>query len=839
MKHIRLFETQNEYRKHLSDGGGLNELPKVSYVVDNKSCKYNKKAAKKAYFIPLETDIDQDGVKTLEPFVYDTTGIKSVKINGVPMIDFVPKTVTKVTQSFEDILNATSFKNDPFYETTDDNGNTIYLMNDPKSTSFYVDPDAKFVFGDDFNIDEYYVMLFAKMGIIPIVSENYPLSQIVGTQSDLIFENNTFELSDNFKTQLKEYQALGVNPVAIPYKITAPYESNYVLETVKVEGTTQITATEDMFITTELTIPFVSGNTTLENIPIAEVEFEFDDPSISSFMFATELEGLYGSGCGCVLGVNKDFYSGLNKIPSQSKYKSGLCFLGCEIVDSKLSLNLGKNYIIPESVTEIGNFGLAYNILLNKLVIPSSVKSIGDYGLGGCINLKSLEILESVIHVGNFALQNCSGLTSITCKSRVAPSGFIELSSGGYASENGVLYHPKGSNYTNWLWGLKEGWRSVAIEDGADTTDDQRYLYFEPVENGLTISMINQKKELYYKVDKGEWQTLTIGATTPSFNVGQKIYFKAERAYNTDGIGTFVFNKKVKANGPVESLMGQDNYLAYPLSFLFKDCTNLVQAPKFAALELCSSAYYGMFENCTSLVEAPELQASSLAPYCYYAMFKGCTSLTKAPKLSATMMSDFCYAFMFDGCTSLVEAPELPSKNLAISCYNEMFMNCTSLVKAPELPAALMQDSCYFGMFVGCSSLTTAPVLNAKRLARLCYGFMFQNCTALTNVQEILPSTALVDSCYQAMFLNCNSLTKAPELPAFNLAENCYAFMFQSCDNLSYIKAMFTTEPSATYTYAWVQGVNTNGTFVKNANATWDEVSINAIPSGWDVETVG
>jgi hypothetical protein len=61
--------------------------------------------------------------------------------------------------------------------------------------------------------------------------------------------------------------------------------------------------------------------------------------------------------------------------------------------------------------------------------------------------------------------------------------------------------------------------------------------------------------------------------------------------------------------------------------------------------------------------------------------------------------------------------------------------------------------------------------------------------------------------------------------------------MFQGCTNLNYIKAMFTTTPSSTYTYDWVNSVSASGKFVKNSVATWDVSGVNGIPTGWTVET--
>ena len=61
--------------------------------------------------------------------------------------------------------------------------------------------------------------------------------------------------------------------------------------------------------------------------------------------------------------------------------------------------------------------------------------------------------------------------------------------------------------------------------------------------------------------------------------------------------------------------------------------------------------------------------------------------------------------------------------------------------------------------------------------------------------------------------------------------------MFQGCSNLNYIKAMFTTTPGSSYTYNWVRGVKSTGTFVKNSAATWNVAGNSGIPSRWTVQT--
>ena len=110
-------------------------------------------------------------------------------------------------------------------------------------------------------------------------------------------------------------------------------------------------------------------------------------------------------------------------------------------------------------------------------------------------------------------------------------------------------------------------------------------------------------------------------------------------------------------------------------------------------------------------------------------------------------------------------------------------------------------------------------------------------CVVVSAQNLILPATTLTTNCYQNMFRSCTSLTTAPVLPATTLVNSCYKYMFQGCSNLNYIKAMFTTTPSTTYTQNWVSGVASTGTFVKNSAAQWNVTGTYGIPSGWTVQT--
>ena len=299
---------------------------------------------------------------------------------------------------------------------------------------------------------------------------------------------------------------------------------------------------------------------------------------------------------------------------------------------------------------------------------------------------------------------------------------------------------------------------------------------------------------------------------------------------------------------------------------MFYGCTSLTIPPELPAMTLASNCYQYMFYGCRSLTTAPELPANTLADSCYDGMFYGCTSLTTAPKkLPATTLADSCYSNMFQDCTNLLIPPELPAMTLASSCYSSMFDGCTSLTTAPQLPATTLANYCYSHMFNGCTSLATVPsnLLPATKLADYCYYYMFYGCTSLATVPSNLlpattlanncysmmfqgsaslttapelPATTLADSCYSTMFDGCTSLTTAPQLPATTLANYCYSYMFNGCTKLNYIKCL-AIDISASYcTNTWVDGVASNGTFVKASSMTSWKTGTSGIPSGWTVQ---
>ena len=747
------------------------------------------------------------------------------------MSDFVPRTETSIRYNFTDMMDKISFKNGAFSTSEDEYDNIMYIMNEPSKIDFTINADSRFVFGSDFDINDYDVMLYASAYGFKVIFDIYPLSQIVGSQTGLTVDNNVFTLSQEFKDKVNSAQAVGMKTIAVPYNRYEPNNSDFVLENIELGGTVSIMPTEDMYNSP------LTYTDEIDTRKVVEVELEFYSSMVDDMMFiefGSNQRNLYCD----LIAMDKYFYNGLDKTPAVNM---SLCpYNECVIENGVLSLKPYKQLTISESVQEISMRAFA-NSSLMSVKIPETVTTIHDEAFMHSTNLKKIEIPSSVTSIGKSAFEGCWSLTSIKCDSSIAPKlGEHALS---LLDAKGTLYHPKNSDYTSWMIQLPDRYKSKAIEDGSDTTDEQKYLSFEAVEDGLTIGMINRASygTLEYKIGhNGDWHVLDKDNVTEPINQGQKIYFKGNlsRSSITDdvlnGIGTFVLNKKANANGSPASIITYDNMQPYQFAALFKNCDKLITPPKLGGISLTPNCFERMFEGCTSLTKAPSLHATTLTDFCYYLMFDGCSSLTEVPELPATQLKPYCYAFMFRNCSSLTKAPQLNATALAPNCYAQMFEGCTSLVDVQEtLPAKILQSSCYFGMFFGCSSLTKAPTIEAIKLADYCCGFMYQNCTSLVEVPSILPCTRLATNCYAAMFIDCTSLTTAPMLPATNLVNGCYNFMFQGCSSLNYITAMFEADKTTECCYAWVQGVGTNGVFVKSPTAQWNVSGVNGVPNGW------
>lgn len=354
-------------------------------------------------------------------------------------------------------------------------------------------------------------------------------------------------------------------------------------------------------------------------------------------------------------------------------------------------------------------------------------------------------------------------------------------------------------------------------------TPTANYLTFTAVEAGCRITLRNRLSpdpvSIEYSLDGNTWQPLELSTPITLENIGDSVKFRGiNETISKDSTNYYYLygEGKLSASGDVTSLLnglgGDVAVPAYAFNHLFYASQNLLTPPNLPSLQLAEGCYSYMFMDCKALTTAPQLPATNLANRCYMCMFYDCKALASMPELPASVLYEYCYTSMFAGCLALTTTTtNMPVTTLAKSCMSSMFQGCTALEEVRfALSCTTLFESCYKSMFSGCSALLQAPAL---------------------------PATTLAKSCYSSMFTDCTSLTQAPILPALNLVENCYQYMFQGCTALNYIKAMFTTTPSNTYTDYWVYRVAASGIFVKNVSASWDVTGNNGVPSGWTVET--
>ena len=135
-------------------------------------------------------------------------------------------------------------------------------------------------------------------------------------------------------------------------------------------------------------------------------------------------------------------------IPSSVTSIGDRAFYGCrslsEIVIPSSVTSIGKGafrgcyslseIVIPSSVTSIGDWAFSFCDSLSEIVIPSSVTSIGDNAFSGCRSLSEIVIPSSVTSIGDSAFSRCFSLKYISI-----PKSVIGLNGNPFAEWNGKL----------------------------------------------------------------------------------------------------------------------------------------------------------------------------------------------------------------------------------------------------------------------------------------------------------------------------------------------------------------------------------------------------------------
>jgi PKD repeat protein len=156
------------------------------------------------------------------------------------------------------------------------------------------------------------------------------------------------------------------------------------------------------------------------------------------------------------------------------------------------------SYVIPGSVTSIGDSAFAACYFLSGVTISNTVVSIGPQAFGFCFSLTNVTIPSSVTSIGPDAFINCTNLTAIT----VAPGNSF------YSSVGGVLFDKSQTTLVAFPTGLTG---SYAIPSGVTTIGTEAFILC----NGLTnVTMPATVTTLDYGAfaDCGGLTTITLGA---------------------------------------------------------------------------------------------------------------------------------------------------------------------------------------------------------------------------------------------------------------------------------------------------------------------------------------
>ena len=103
--------------------------------------------------------------------------------------------------------------------------------------------------------------------------------------------------------------------------------------------------------------------------------------------------------------------------------EDGRCLIIDNVLTSFATAGLTE-YVIPHSVTTIGNHAFIDCIKLDSITIPDSVTKIGRFSFGYCNSLINLTIPDSVTTLGDSAFRGCSSLTSVTIPDSVTTIGY-------------------------------------------------------------------------------------------------------------------------------------------------------------------------------------------------------------------------------------------------------------------------------------------------------------------------------------------------------------------------------------------------------------------------------
>ena len=374
------------------------------------------------------------------------------------------------------------------------------------------------------------------------------------------------------------------------------------------------------------------------------------------------------------------------------------------------------NYIIPNSVTNIGDHAFYNCESLTNINIPNSVTNIGNDAFSNCESLTSINIPNGVTNIGSFAFDGCNSLTNINI-----PNNVTNIEDGAFLG--------------------CESLTSINIPNSVTNIGD---LAFSGCSSLTNINIPNSVTNIGDKAFYNSESLTKINIPNSVINIGNS-------AFSGCSSLTKIIIPSSVVNMDGNPFLGWDGDLhneskafVYERQVLFnKDKTTLIAYRSKKTSYIIPNSVTNIenyaFSGCKSLtsIEIPN-SVSNIGNYA----FSGCKSLT-CIEIPNSVSNIGNYAF--SGCKSLTSI-NIP--NSVTNIEDSAFSGCDSLTNI-NIPNSVtnVEDSA----FSWCKSLTN---INIPDSVTNIGDYAFSDCSSLTSIN--IPDS--VTNIGKSAFWRCDNL---------------------------------------------------------------------------------
>ncbi len=428
----------------------------------------------------------------------------------------------------------------------------------------------------------------------------------------------------------------------------------------------------------------------------------------------TSIEKGAFNGCSDLKSVNITNLKSWCEISFEDRYANPLGYAKHLYLNEKEVEEL----VIPNGITEIGDYAFWGCEGLTKVIIPNSVTSIGRGAFNDCSGLTSVTIPNSVTSIGDWAFAFCSGLTSVTISNSVTSIG---------------------DNAFNRCLGLS----SINIPNSVTSIGDSAF-------NGCT------SLKSVHITDLKSWCEISFGFLSSNPLIyANHLYLNGKEVENLV-IPNGITEIRGEAFSGCKGLTSVTipNSVTNIGSEAFSGCSGL---SSITIPNSVTSIGVGAFSECYHLTSITIPNSVTSIGKGTFSLCLGLTSIT-IPNSVTSIGNEAFY-----GCSRLTS---ITIPNSVTSIGSSAFQGCSGLtsVTIPNSVTSIENSA-----FSGCTGLTSITIPNSVTAIE---SYAFKNCSALTNITI----SNSVTSIGKETFKFCSGLTSITceaTIPP-NCDKNCF-----------------------------------------------------------------